>query len=165
MHEVEYDYMEVKIPFSSDDMTLDTAGSGYCFYEFRIYPSSEFEEYSQESFTVVMTVISACVFFVIAMAFFLYDLFVQQRNAKVIAAAAKTNALVLSLFPAQIRDQLLKEKDLEGMKKQKKSKLSAGVRGFLDGAEADQREGPAFDNSKPIAGTYIVLHFHFAFFW
>jgi Adenylate and Guanylate cyclase catalytic domain len=41
----------------------------------------------------------------------MYDSFVRRRNTTMVHAAARSNAILSSLFPAQIRDRLFAEKD------------------------------------------------------
>jgi hypothetical protein len=40
-------------------------------------------------------------------AFLFYDIFVQRRNAKLVADAARSNAIVTQLFPGAIGDQMI----------------------------------------------------------
>ena len=42
-----------------------------------------------------------------AIVFFIYDMYVQQRNHKLVNNAARSNAIVTSLFPEHIRDQFI----------------------------------------------------------
>jgi len=41
----------------------------------------------------------------VAVVFYLYDLFVQRRNENLTIKAAQTNAIVANLFPDTIRDR------------------------------------------------------------
>lgn len=41
----------------------------------------------------------------------MYDGYVRRRNTKIVDAAARSNAIVLSLFPSHVRDRLLKQRD------------------------------------------------------
>ena len=103
--------MVVRIPFSEEDVGLsDTISSGYCVYEWKIYPSDEFKSSTEDQSPIIFTVVAACVFVAIAITFFMYDSFVQRRNSKVLDAAAKSNALVLSLFPAQFRGECIQSR-------------------------------------------------------
>lgn len=55
-------------------------------------------------------------FGLVAVIFFVYDAFVRRRNKNIILSAARTSALVTSLFPRHIRDQLIaqRKKNQEG---------------------------------------------------
>lgn len=75
----------------------------------RLYPSKEFfEEYSTYTPAVFAGVV-ALTFVVIVVCFFLYDRIVQRRNEKIIQDAARSNAIVSSMFPGQIRDRILNQ--------------------------------------------------------
>ena len=89
----------------SEDLSIysETLDQGYCEYGYHIYPALEFEKSAHKSVPTIASVFTGVVFAAVSIAFFLYDVFVQRRNARIIEAATKTNAIVLSLFPAHIR--------------------------------------------------------------
>lgn len=122
----------------------------HCHYQYHVYPSSQFEDEAYGDLPVLAAVCSAAVFFLIALAFFTYDGFVQRRNKKVINAAAKTNAIVLSLFPAHIRDRLVGGVNEGSQTKHKRN----GLKGFLDEAGYDNHEGGSNPSNKPIAELF-----------
>lgn len=92
-------------------------------------------------------------------AFFIYDIYVQKRNSKVVAVAAKTNEIVASLFPEAVRDRLFEEKK-DGSKKKSTAKETdeAMIQKFLSGnTEMDEEEDEEEDfmyKSRPIADLY-----------
>ena len=53
-------------------------------------------------------------FLAITITFFIYDGFVRRRNKVIVKAAARSNKIVASLFPSNVRDRLLAE---DGLKK------------------------------------------------
>lgn len=125
-------------------------------YEIQIlYPSSDFEDAAYDDLPIFAAVCSAAVFFLIALAFFMYDGFVQRRNAKVVAAAAKTNAIVLSLFPAHIRDRLVGSSNIGGGGQSGKKKSNC-LKGFLDEAGLENKGGEdgSRTSNKPIAELF-----------
>lgn len=124
LHDVAFEYMEVRVPFSDEVGPAYTRDDGYCLYEFRIYPSGAFKNGTVDNAPVFLCWISALVFFVIAIGFFVYDLFVHKRNTKIVDAAAKSNAIILSLFPAKVRDQLLAQRQWDTNTKRKAKLLS-----------------------------------------
>ena len=89
-------------------------------YEFRLYPSAEFKDDTSDSLPFLFTVLAAVVFAVITIIFFVYNWLVERRNTKIVDAAAKSNAVILSLFPANIRDKLLAQHEWKVGKKQDK---------------------------------------------
>jgi len=105
-------------------------------------------------------------------AFFVYDIFVQQRNIKVMAVAAKTNEIVASLFPEAVRGRLFE--DTVKARSSKKNKMSSGandngdtmIKKFLTGdGELDNEVDEAEDfmyKSRPIADLYPETTIMFA---
>ena len=99
--------------------------------------------------------------------FVIYDVFVQKRNSKVVAVAAKTNEIVASLFPEAVRDRLFEDKK-ENNKKASGAKESDEVmiQKFLTGnAEMDDEVDEEEDfmyKSRPIADLYTATTIMFA---
>lgn len=84
---------------------------GNCLYWFEVYPSDKlYSEWESRLPTVFASVVAAA-FIVMALVFYMYDRNVRQRNKKVVSAAAKTERVVASLFPSNIRDRLLAEEE------------------------------------------------------
>ena len=121
-------------------------------YEFLVYPTSEFESDTRDRFPIVLAIVASAVFFTIAIFFFVYDSFVSKRNRKIVDAAAKSNAVILSLFPASIRDKLLAQQEW----KLKCPKNRSMVRLFeqeLEDIESIDGDPGSID-SKPIAELF-----------
>jgi hypothetical protein len=81
----------------------------FCHYYAYIYPSEEWKSkfYTNQPIVYALAVV-AC--FVMTTFFFLiYDFLVQRRQDMVMASAQKTNAIVASLFPENVRDRLLQD--------------------------------------------------------
>jgi hypothetical protein len=134
--------MEVVIPFSDfrfPDKTPEV--EGHCMYSFHLFPGSKLKSDYQSAVPLFLTGVVAGTFFLMKIAFLMYDRFVRRRNNKIVSAAAKSNAIVSSLFPSNVRDRLFKE---DGSKSRLKS--------FLNGGE-DGDESLALV-SKPIADLF-----------
>ena len=116
LHDISYDHLEVTVPLTKDPVIEET-GAGNCNYEFKLYPSETFEGETNDNLPIIASVASASVFLAIALAFLAYDGFVSKRNSKIVDAAAKSNAIILSLFPAHVRDKLMKTRDWGNMSK------------------------------------------------
>lgn len=57
----------------------------------------------------------AVTFAVIVLTFYIYDALVQRRNTKLVINAARSNAIVSSMFPGTIRDRIIgSERDGSG---------------------------------------------------
>lgn len=73
----------------------------------RVYPSGNFESAYQSRLPVVTASIIAMAFGVVLSAFFLYSLMVWKRHRLLIESSARTNVVLTSLFPTQIRDRVM----------------------------------------------------------
>jgi hypothetical protein len=146
LHDSSYNEMMERFPFSKSQDESSEDLDGQCSYYIEIYPTAPFEEEYSSKLPVAFSVLIAVVFFLMGSAFFYYDRVVQRRNRKVAGFAAKSNAIIASLFPSNVRDRLLGEKEEEGGVGQLKSFLNSnskdGGRAFLN------------NRSKPIADLF-----------
>ena len=85
----------------------------------------------------------------IAVVVVVYDIFVQRRNNKLIANAARSNAIVTSLFPTHIRDQLMDQRDQDKALQEGGTK-SSKMRNFLSSSE-----GGSMQDAKPLADLFL----------
>mmetsp|Transcript_30507 Transcript_30507/g.63695 ORF Transcript_30507/g.63695 Transcript_30507/m.63695 type:complete len:203 (+) Transcript_30507:715-1323(+) len=145
LHDSAYNHMGVTTSFYDfgDDELVQEIGEGQvCIYNFEIYPTSTFEDEYTSSLPTILAIVVGCTFVFMALSFFVYDFFVQSRNRVVVGAAASSNALVSSMFPEQIRDQLLEQ--------QKREQASKHKRGPHEGiAFSKNAEGMKNDEAEP----------------
>lgn len=146
--------------FSIVDAEKDTDELGYCHYAIYVYPTADFEKEFKDNYPLILTLISSTVFLAIAIAFFMYDSFVQRRNSKIVTAAAESNAVVLSLFPAHIRDQILNNNRRESSSSTRSNRR---LKGFLDANSTDEsRRAMEPLDTKPIADLFLETTVMFA---
>jgi class 3 adenylate cyclase len=92
---------------TSDFATTATAHHGECAFSITVYPSDQlWNDFHQTNDPVFWAVFVGLIFVLFGIVFFIYDLFVQKRTCAATTAAAKSNEIVSSLFPAEIRDRL-----------------------------------------------------------
>jgi hypothetical protein len=132
LHDTRYSGMRVVVPFeepkgfsnsSSNKDPMNNAGNetdeeangkmGDCHYQFALYPTQEFENTYYTNIPKTMTITVACIFSAMAVTFLLYDFMVYRRNSKILKIAARSGAIVSSLFPSTVRDRLFASKDEE----------------------------------------------------
>ena len=106
LHDENFSAMELAVDF---DVLQELEGTGAWEYTIHAYPSEEFYETYTTSGPIYYTIVVVMVFFVTSMTFVIYDCFVRKKDVKVMDSAENTNAIVSSLFPAQVRDRLLKD--------------------------------------------------------
>jgi hypothetical protein len=131
---------------------------GHCVYRMHVYPTDRFFA-SVSNLPTVFTSVIAVSFVLMAVTFFMYDRFVRRRNEKVVVAAARSNAIVSSLFPSNVRDRLFEERDEEKRalaRTQHSGRSKNALRGFLDGEEAelDPDDDGDMYKTKPIADLF-----------
>jgi class 3 adenylate cyclase len=86
-------------------------GDSDCLYTIRVYPSQEFYDEYNTNTPIIITSAVALVFIFTALMFLLYDRLVERRQSIVLRKAAQSNAIVSSLFPKNVRDQMMQEND------------------------------------------------------
>jgi class 3 adenylate cyclase len=118
--------LRIEIPFSEylRDSTKDVPG--HCVYTFTVYPTKEFEDTYHSNLPPLMTMVVAIAFCLMIVTFLAYDWFVQRHNQTVVGAAARANGILSSLFPRNVRDRLLEERELE-----EKEEKAAGLKKLL----------------------------------
>lgn len=84
---------------------------GHCIYEMRIYPTREFELDYRSNVPTIYACLTGLLFALLVVFFYVYDHMVRLRNMKMIFTAARSNAIVTSMFPDAIREQLLGESE------------------------------------------------------
>lgn len=110
-HDTTYSKMVKVAPFYTfEDAEKAASIPGHCLFEFNVYPTNDFEENYKTRLPTIMAVVVGCTFGFMLVAFLAYDWFVGRRQNKVVAAAASSNAIVASMFPDDIRDQLIAQK-------------------------------------------------------
>ena len=93
--------------FALDYDQSNNATAKTCSYTMSMYPTAEFREEFDEGVPFFYTLFVVLIFLATSFVFCLYDCLVQHRQLKVVQAAARSAALVSTLFPAQVRDRLM----------------------------------------------------------
>ena len=116
-----------------------------------IFPSSTFHSRYKTDTPMIFAVVVAFTFVLVAAVFFIYDQLVQRRNEKIVATAARSSAIVSSMFPDTIRDRLLQENEAKSKHGHLKSYLLNGGVG-QDGSQS----------AKPLADLFLETTVLFA---
>jgi hypothetical protein len=162
--------MQVEIPFENAANNETDSKTGSCAYKFVLYPTRTFEDEYRTSLPLVMTLIVGCIFAVMASTFFLYDCFVQRRNAKVLSVAARSGAIVSSLFPSTVRDRLFDQgkpsDDIPQGSERSTTKSTNKFKHFMEGERDNMDLGEEGDDdilkTKPIADLFPATTILFA---
>ncbi len=125
LHEAKYDYLEHVIAFGPPvDKYIyeDNDADAHCLYSLHIYPTPEMEDSYETNTPAILTTVVVLIFVFTSLVFIMYDFLVQRRQSRVQSAALKSNAIVSSLFPAEVRDRLFEHSsDTERIKSIKAS--------------------------------------------
>jgi len=99
--------------FEEDDIVIEpdtiklTLNQDSCPYTLSIYPTREGEEYTKDALPLISTLAVAFVFVMTAAIFCFYDVMVERRQTVILATAQRSTAIVSSIFPKNVRDQIL----------------------------------------------------------
>ena len=169
LHDTAYDnmvYVADVTPFITSD---STRGEAICSYTVDIYPSKSLESQYQSPLPGIYMGVMFLVFICAAVIFLTYDYLVQKRQREAMNSAARSNAIVSSLFPAEIRDRLFKgeEQDAQDNTKTDKKLLPTlheapqkfRLKNYLNeeeipNAKKESVKNGADDDSKPIADLF-----------
>jgi class 3 adenylate cyclase len=125
-----------------------------------MYKTEEYwkKEDANNTAAIVTGLISAA-FAILAITFILYDRFVNRRNEKIVHAAARSNAIISSLFPTQVRDRLFAAKD-DKYGSQEYATTKAKLKNMLttgdlqNGANVTEDDCDFMYKTKPIADLF-----------
>jgi hypothetical protein len=159
LHDTGYDHMEIDTLFAPflDHSFSDTYD--HCEYDLRVFPSAELESEYTSNKPLIYTLVVLAVFCFTAMVFAAYDHAVNTRQDVVMAKAKRTNAIVSSMFPANVRDRILKdaeqqaERDTKGKTVFGSNAPKRQLKDFLNEDEANA-ELLSPHGSKPIADLF-----------
>jgi hypothetical protein len=85
-----------------------------CPISIRIYPSEKNEESHTSKTPIFFTIAAGLIFVFAGFMFLVYDTLVERRQDKVTRTAAKSSAIVSSLFPEEVRERLFQDDEESG---------------------------------------------------
>lgn len=143
--------MDLKTLSSSESYYSGPAfDESYCPYSLHLYPSDVMESDFTTNKGVIFMVSTILIFMFTSMVFYLYDWMVERRQSRVVSTARQSSALLSSLFPDTVRDQLyLTQSENQKVKSNKWSFPAA-----LIGAPTSDNHAVEQTNASPIAQLY-----------
>ena len=114
IHDWVYDDLEITVNLTSALFGNETADGGSaadidCQHVVRLFPSDQMKEFYMNVAPIVYAGFVVFVFVLTAGVFILYDWLVERRQGKVMDSATRSNAIVSSLFPENVRGRLMAE--------------------------------------------------------
>lgn len=85
-------------------VSLDTE---VCPFTISIYPSDTYVNMYTSNDPIIFAAAIVCIFAFVTVIFLIYDRHVEKRQQYILDSATKTSAVVSSLFPSAVRDQML----------------------------------------------------------
>ena len=111
---------------------------------------------SETDMPYIFTVAICVIFSAMAVTFLVYDRFVQRRNNKVIDAATKSNEIINTLFPQQVRDRLFanRQQDMEVNNTKSKLKSMINTGDYAASTDDEEIDDNIMYKTKPIADLF-----------
>ena len=107
MHKTEYEDYERIVNLALHSHPDFESTPGHCQYTMHLYPDSKFVQLYHTSSPMIYSLCVAGSFACMIFVFYIYNWFVNQRNEILINNAARSNAVITSLFPDNIRKKLI----------------------------------------------------------
>jgi hypothetical protein len=121
LHNTKYDSMMRNTDFTTFKSLIEASSASTssvveaievndCLYRFNVYPTSDLQNEYISNDPIIYATVVLCIFLYTSLIFLLYDYVVRRRQTKVMASAIRTNDIVTSLFPTNVRDRLYEAK-------------------------------------------------------
>jgi Adenylate and Guanylate cyclase catalytic domain len=160
-HDPGFDYTEVVIPFYElKNAQLTESLPGHCLYSFHLYATSKFADNYSTKVPLQLTLFVSFTFLVMVVFFAVYDECVRKKTSKVVDTAARSNAIVSSMFPSSVRDRLLNETDSNAQRNAYRSQtgenpIKSRLRSFMDeGGDPNKKSAGLVSATQPIADLF-----------
>jgi hypothetical protein len=148
-----------------------------CEYTKTVYPTDTFQSSYTTSEPAIFAAAVVLVFAFTSLAFLVYDFAVQRRNNRMVRTAARTTAIVASIFPQEVQNRILqeaeeRERKQELQKHPRRRSKSAELQEFLrlgksteknaQGEGKQETPGQQSYLSKPLADFFPGVTIMFA---
>lgn len=148
------DYSTFADADTNEEYTGVPVDDTYISYQIHVYPSAEFENTYVTQTPWLCAAAMMFVFVITAAIFTLYDFWVERRQKIVMTNAVQTHNVVSSLFPANVREQVMEQAQQQQQKRTTKSDRKDA---FLT-----ENISAALQSSKPIADLFHETSIYFA---
>jgi Adenylate and Guanylate cyclase catalytic domain len=115
LHDPKYTSWGRTTSYEDYDTLLSLNGGGndakYCLFKFRVHPTQALEDLFITKAPMQYAAATSAIFLFTSIVFIVYDLMVRRRQLKVMASAKRTNNIVSSLFPQNVRERLYERQE------------------------------------------------------
>jgi len=143
-HETQYDDLVIQNDFSglsSPEFSSIPLNENYCPFQISVYPSSEREDVYTTADPIIIMVVTVAIFMFTTLVFVVYDLSVERRQKVVMKTAVTSRAVVSSLYPEVVREQIESASHISGRDLSTKSKRSMEKKGFMGSRRSLFKQG------------------------
>ncbi|KAL7569517.1 hypothetical protein ACA910_013892 [Epithemia clementina (nom. ined.)] len=127
-----------------------------CPWTVRVFPSAKFEARYKSTNPIIFTVVAALIFIFTTTVLVFYDRYVERRQHIVMESAVRSDKIVSSLFPSNVRERLYHEE-------QKERNNTNRQRAFLSNQDSNNKTPDMEDvKSPPIADLFPAATVLFA---
>ena len=130
--------------------------SSYCPYTLHLHSSEVFQETYESNDPLIYTAAVLLIFVLATCLFIVYDCFVERRQESVYKTTARSNALVSSLFPDQVRNRLLDEPENDSGAPTKKEKATSSGVQILGTIGVHTEKSTSPDDEDDVTNEVIV---------
>lgn len=118
-HDSEYDHLEHssalhdlrKFAIKESSYSGIPIADNVCPYTIRVFPSDTMKNHFVTDTPILLSVSAGALLLIFALIFFIYDKWVQRRQDIVTNDAAKSAAIVSSMFPKEIQQRMMEEQE------------------------------------------------------
>jgi hypothetical protein len=130
LHDKTFDELGITVDlWESNHPNYLTVGN-HCLFSLTVYPTVDFKQSHESTAPKIYATVIAGTFLVMIVGLVIYDVMVQRRNLKLVRNAARSNAIVSSLFPKNVRDRVVAQGDNDT----ETGKLTSTYKGGMEGA-------------------------------
>jgi CHASE domain len=156
LHDHKYNHLVKTAPFAKFLQVNASDVYDHCEYDLAIYPSRAMEDQFASNKPLLYSTAVVLIFLGTTFVFLMFDFAVAIRQRRVAAKARRADALVSSLFPSNVREQLLKDADdhiqrEEDAQKKLRLRLTASMSSTFSGTNGSMAHAK---NSRPIADLF-----------
>lgn len=151
---------------------------GHCWHDLYVYPTQEFYSHYVSRLPEILSIVIAATFVFVLFTFGSYEIVVRRRNDRLLSKAARSHAVVTSLFPGTMRDKILDPKQ-NGMNSSGSRAFTTpqrNIKSFLTSSQTEKstpkvggsptgsssKPSPVFYDSQPMAELFLSTTIMFA---
>lgn len=163
LHDRAFEGSKINVPINLYMKPETFNATGHCVFTLSIYESNDFKiDQSAGSMILVFSLAAVLLFAVKGLTFFMYDRFVRQRNAKIVYLAARSNAIISSMFPEEVRERLFIERDEKNAGKHIVSGQKVSLSSKMSTEQEEIGKNVATNNDRPNADLFLETTILFA---